>query len=506
MNIITVAGIPSLPAPPIPHKHSSRDLNALLRSSQVALHAIEHDTPDTPAPVYQPREFAYSGDGEVESIITPLSSATGSVRSTATRFSRRTMEIRSNMDDMVNSRNVFTIGRKPVPQSLYQIGRRYSRQSRHSRQLSPDAIQAIAEAAEQSREESCHLLEPFDEIAQHNIQDSLHLPPDEPRVSYGAEKSGYRHSASSKDMSLQHKSSLRWVRSFSDLAMARLSRNKPVETISETISEKPPSWSELDLNSQPPEIAARHIPAEENTPKSAAEEEEEDTSAHLSGLRLMIVCLALSFAVFTVAMDINIIATAIPKITEDFDSLNQVGWYGSAYLLTTCSFQIPFGKVYTFFPIKWVFISTVAIFQLGSLITATSPNSNVFVAGRAIQGIGTSGIVSGALIVISRIAPLRKRSLLGGFVGAMEGIAMVIAPIIGGVLTTNATWRWCFYINLPIGGFVIAVVLFHLNLPQSRDDKRSLPFYEKLAGLDLVGTAFLIPAIVLLLLGLQWGG
>jgi hypothetical protein len=176
------------------------------------------------------------------------------------------------------------------------------------------------------------------------------------------------------------------------------------------------------------------------SPPPAGEPTGPDESAAAKGLRLAAITLALASAVFVVGMDVNIISTAIPHITTDFNSLDDIGWYGSSFLMTTCAFQVLFGRIYTLFSAKWVFVSALAIFEAGSLLCALAPNSILFILGRAIQGIGTSGILSGALIIGALIVPLSKRALLGGIIGAMEGVAMISAPLIGGFFTDRLTW------------------------------------------------------------------
>ncbi|RDW73937.1 putative DHA14-like major facilitator ABC transporter [Coleophoma crateriformis] len=224
-----------------------------------------------------------------------------------------------------------------------------------------------------------------------------------------------------------------------------------------------------------------------------------------TGMKLGLISLALCLSVFLMALDNTIIATAIPKITDQFHSLNDVGWYGSAYLLTTASFQLLFGKFYTFFSIKWVYLAAIFIFELGSLICGVAPNSTALIVGRAIAGLGSAGIFSGALIIVAYSVPLAKRPMYTGFIGAMYGIASVAGPLLGGVFTDKATWRWCFYINLPIGGITMIVIAIFFTAPE-RAAVADLGWRERMKEFDLYGTIVFMPAIVCLLLALQWGG
>lgn len=199
-----------------------------------------------------------------------------------------------------------------------------------------------------------------------------------------------------------------------------------------------------------------------------------------------------------------IISTAIPQITDDFHSETDIGWYGSAYMLTTCAFQLSFGKFYTFYSVKYVFLSAIAFFEVGSAICGAAPNSVAFIVGRAIAGVGSAGIMSGTITVIVYAVPLHKRPMFQGLFGAVFGIASVIGPLLGGVFTSNVTWRWCFYINLPFGGIAMVFIYFLLQIPDRATTH--LPNREKLAQLDSLGLLFLLPGVVCLLLALQWGG
>ena len=204
------------------------------------------------------------------------------------------------------------------------------------------------------------------------------------------------------------------------------------------------------------------------------------------------------------AQDRTIIATAIPSITNDFDSLGDVGWYGSAYLLTACGFQLLFGRIYQFYSPKWVWLVAIVLFEIGSAICGAAPNSVAFIIGRAIAGLGSAGVFSGALIIIVYAIPLHRRPIFTGSIGGVFGIASVMGPLLGGAFTENVTWRWCFYLNLPIGAVTIVIIALILNV--QTPSAANLPTAEKLKQLDPIGTFFFLPSVICLLLALQWGG
>ena len=137
----------------------------------------------------------------------------------------------------------------------------------------------------------------------------------------------------------------------------------------------------------------------------------------------------------TFEQDQNIISTAIPKITDQFHSLDDVGWYGSAYLLTTCSFQLLMGKVYKFYPAKPIFLSGIVLFEIGSAVCGSAPSSNAFIVGRAIAGVGASGLFSGLMVMMMYTIPLRQRPIYQGMFAAVFAIGSVIGPLLGGTFT-----------------------------------------------------------------------
>ncbi|KAK1964946.1 major facilitator superfamily transporter [Colletotrichum sublineola] len=224
-----------------------------------------------------------------------------------------------------------------------------------------------------------------------------------------------------------------------------------------------------------------------------------------AGLKLFLIMLSLFMTIFLVALDRLIIATAVPRITDDFHSVTDIGWYGSTYLLTTCAFQLLFGKLYAFFPIKNVFISSVVLFEAGSAICGAAPSSAAFIGGRAVAGVGGAGIFAGTIVVMVHSVPLHRRPKYQGAFGAVFGLASVVGPLLGGAFTSSrATWRWCFYLNLPLGGVALVVLALVMRPPEQ--DLKDTSLWFKLRQLDFAGTTVFMPGVVCLLLALQWGG
>jgi hypothetical protein len=126
-------------------------------------------------------------------------------------------------------------------------------------------------------------------------------------------------------------------------------------------------------------------------------------------LKFWLIIISVFAAMLLVALDRTIIATAIPQITNDFQSLGDIGWYGSAYMLTTAAFQLIFGRIYRFYDLKKTFLACILTFEIGSAICGAAPNSVAFIIGRAIAGIGAAGIMTGSMMSIIPMVPLHKR-------------------------------------------------------------------------------------------------
>ncbi|KAK3307383.1 major facilitator superfamily domain-containing protein [Chaetomium strumarium] len=232
---------------------------------------------------------------------------------------------------------------------------------------------------------------------------------------------------------------------------------------------------------------------------------ENDTVSYPSGATLAVVVVALALSVFLSALDIAIVATAIPKITDEFRGLDKTSWYGAAFFLTSGSFQASWGKAYKYFDLKHTFLAAIALFELGSLLCGAAPNANTLIAGRAVAGIGCAGMSTGGYVIIAVVVEPRRRPSYTGIIGFAYCFASVVGPLVGGAITSTTTWRWCFYINLPIGAVTVLIILLFFRTPPAA---KPVPasWREKILQADPVGVGLVMAALVCYSLAMQYGG
>ncbi|KAI1821872.1 major facilitator superfamily domain-containing protein [Xylaria intraflava] len=245
---------------------------------------------------------------------------------------------------------------------------------------------------------------------------------------------------------------------------------------------------------------------QEPSPAEYVPQEGDILNDHITGVKLLALLGSTGLIFFALLLDSSIISTAVPKITSEFHSLPDVGWYTGAYQLTSSVLQPLTGKLYTYFPTKWTFLVFFFVFEVGSLLCAVSTSSPFFIAGRAVAGLGVSGLQNGSLTIVSAAVPLEKRAFYLGLLLGCGQLGLVVGPLIGGVFTEYVTWRWCFYLNLPLG----AVAGGALALIRCPEHIVKAPFSFALVRrvipqLDLLGFVLFAPAAILLLLALQFG-
>ncbi|ORX90854.1 MFS general substrate transporter [Basidiobolus meristosporus CBS 931.73] len=239
----------------------------------------------------------------------------------------------------------------------------------------------------------------------------------------------------------------------------------------------------------------------QSDPSGPLELEDLEKNTSKPELELLLVFLGLAMAVLLAGLDQTIVATALPKIASDFGAVNQVAWVATAYMLTATACQPLYGKFSDIFGRKIVFLFAIIIFEVGSALCGASKSMTMLIVSRAISGIGGGGIEGMVFIIITEIVPLRERGKYQGFIGATFGIASVLGPLLGGIFTDDTTWRWSFYVNLPIGALTVVIVSLFLRLPTPTGS-----FKEKIRRIDFLGTALLLACIITLLLPTEWGG
>ncbi|KAI0535086.1 MFS toxin efflux pump [Xylaria digitata] len=245
-------------------------------------------------------------------------------------------------------------------------------------------------------------------------------------------------------------------------------------------------------------LTATNIATDSTTPQ----ENTDDDPDYLRPWELVPVFAAMALAIFILGLDNTIVSTATPTITNEFHSLSDFGWYDR---LSTCSSQFLFSKIYEQWRVKWVLITAAIILEIGSVVSASANNSPAFIVGRAIAGSGSAGILIGVFVAITHFVPPRWRPICNSMIRGLKCIAMIVAPVIGGALTTYVTWRWNFWLNLPVGGVTIAIlVVIFKNSKNQKNPERSI--ISKLKRLNIFALFIFTGSIVSLLLAVEWDG
>lgn len=207
----------------------------------------------------------------------------------------------------------------------------------------------------------------------------------------------------------------------------------------------------------------------------------------LSPRQLRVVLVGLLLGVMLAALDGTIVAVAMPTIVGDIGGVDDMSWVVTAYLLTATASMPLYGRVSDLYGRKPVFVGAVAIFLTGSVLAGMAQNIGELVLTRALQGLGGGGLMALALAVVADIVAPRHRAHVQGGFGATYALASLIGPLVGGVLVDHASWRWIFYVNVPIGLAALALVVPRLHLPAPAAGPRP--------RLDLVGAALLVTAV-----------
>ncbi|KAI0238878.1 hypothetical protein L0F63_005290, partial [Massospora cicadina] len=200
-------------------------------------------------------------------------------------------------------------------------------------------------------------------------------------------------------------------------------------------------------------------------------------------------------------IDETIVATAVSSISDEFKVVGEATWVGTAYLITTTAFQPLYGKLADVFGRRPVMLTATLVFLAGSVGCALAGSESVLTLFRAVAGLGAGGMVALSFIILSDLAPISNRSLYLSMLNVTFGASNALGPLAGGVLVDKVGWRWVFMVNVPIG--ILALIILWFSLP--RVSKRN-GFRDQITRVDGLGSLTLALAIILLVLGGNWGG
>lgn len=216
----------------------------------------------------------------------------------------------------------------------------------------------------------------------------------------------------------------------------------------------------------------------------------------LTHRQILIVFSGLMLGMLLAALDQTIVSTALPTIVGELGGLNHLSWVVTAYLLTSTASVPLYGKISDLYGRKIVFQFAIVMFLLGSVVSGAAQNILTLIVARGIQGVGGGGLMSLSMIIIADIVSPRERGRYQGYTGAVFATASVAGPLLGGFFTDSLSWRWIFYINLPLGLLALVVTSSVLNLPFVRREHK----------VDYLGAALLVAGVSALLLVTIWGG
>jgi MFS family permease len=212
--------------------------------------------------------------------------------------------------------------------------------------------------------------------------------------------------------------------------------------------------------------------------------------------KILAIYSGLMVALLLAALDQTIVATALPKVVSDLGGITQYSWVFTAYMLGSTVTVPLYGKLGDAHGRKPLFIVAIVIFLVGSALCGAAQNMWQLVVFRAVQGIGAGGLFPLTLALVGMIVPPRDRGRYQGLIGSVFAGASIIGPLVGGFIVDNTTWRWIFYVNLPVGGLALAVIAVTMPRRSTRQQH----------SIDWVGAAVLATGTTALLLGLVWGG
>ncbi|KAK2798569.1 hypothetical protein FQN51_007589 [Onygenales sp. PD_10] len=228
----------------------------------------------------------------------------------------------------------------------------------------------------------------------------------------------------------------------------------------------------------------------------------ENTPQPRKSWRFWAIIISLSLTGLCSALEGTIITSALPTITETLGGGNAYIWVPNAYFLASIATLPLFAQASNIFGRRWLILISVALFVLGSGLCGGTSSMGMLIAGRTVQGLGGGGIALMINIIVTDIVSLRERGKYMALIQMAGTIGAAVGPFIGGVITSQSSWRWVFYINLPIGGTAFVALFLFLRLNYDREQS----WKERVTRIDVFGNAVFIAAIIAVLIALTWGG
>lgn len=227
--------------------------------------------------------------------------------------------------------------------------------------------------------------------------------------------------------------------------------------------------------------------------------EEKEIAGHsLSRRSVVLVFAGLMISMFVGSLDQTVVSTALPTIVGELGGVNHMLWVTTAYLLCSTVMMPIYGKLGDTFGRKYLFCACLVFFVAGSIICGLSDSMAWLIAGRAIQGLGAGGQMILSQAIVADIFPPRERGKYMGVMGAAFAVSAVVGPLLGGVFTETLSWRWCFWINVPLG--ILALLAAACFLPHRDHGKHSI------GSFDIPGTIAMAVAASCFILVISWGG
>ncbi|KXS13361.1 MFS general substrate transporter [Gonapodya prolifera JEL478] len=228
-----------------------------------------------------------------------------------------------------------------------------------------------------------------------------------------------------------------------------------------------------------------------------------DQTNHLPFKQLILVFTGCALAIMLSFLDQTIVATALPRISADFEAADQSSWVGTSYLLTSTAFQTLWGRFSDIWGRKVCLLISLLIFLAGNVLCGIAQSIVQLIVFRALAGVGGGGITTLVMVVVSDVVSIRERGKYQGLIGGAIALAGVIGPLLGGVFSdpSGLGWRWCFYLNIPFGAAALLMIFFFLPVKTMSGSLKA-----KALQIDYLGAVLILTTTLLLLLATSWGG